>query len=87
MQHAVAELTIALKAAQDNAPLYEAEGRLEQAQLARDRASAFLHAITLITKFYELMEYDQTALRKAWNLYWPEKELEDIAVSMGYSFD
>lgn len=38
-------------------------------------------------KFRELLESDQIALRKFWNEHWPERELEQIANQLGYSFD
>jgi putative GTP pyrophosphokinase len=36
---------------------------------------------------YDLLELDQTAVRRAWNERFPEKELERIANAFGISFD
>jgi len=48
MEHAIAELEISLATAENNAPIWEAEGNLEQAAASRAHAESFRAALALL---------------------------------------
>lgn len=49
MKHAIARLEISLAAVEHNAPIHEAAGDLEQAQLDRESAASYRAAIALLS--------------------------------------
>jgi DNA-binding SARP family transcriptional activator len=51
-----------------------------------EKRSAFVSQPELLM-IYERLVNDSTAMRKAWNKVYPEKELERIANHFGLSFD
>lgn len=62
MDHALATLQIALDAAENNAPIYEAEGNADQAELCRNSAHSFREAITMLDSAEEGEEGEEEAL-------------------------
>lgn len=64
MDHALATLQIALDAAENNAPIYAAEGDADQAQLCRESAQSFREAIAMLDSAESVLDGADRPLTK-----------------------